>query len=87
MTAVMIEGWRAGLNKVRLNQLLRQYGPYGLSSAKEEVDRILEGDCPTFSCADEAAAAAFCREANAIGAVCRPVEATATDGSVRAGSR
>jgi hypothetical protein len=66
----MITGWRNGLDKVRLNHLLRQYAGLALGEAKRMVDDLLAGHPVTFDATDPSAATAFCRSANEIGANC-----------------
>ncbi len=70
MTRAELTGWREGLNKVRLNHLLRQYGGLGLADAKEAVDRLLSGERVAVACADEKAARSFCEQATSVGATC-----------------
>jgi hypothetical protein len=38
MTQVELTGWREGLNKVKLNVLLRRLAGLGLSDSKQTVD-------------------------------------------------
>jgi ribosomal protein L7/L12 len=76
MTRTELTGWREGLNKIKLNQLLRQYGGLGLADAKEAVDRLLAGERVAVPCADEDKARSFCEQAIAAGADCAgPVRA------------
>ena len=73
MTRVTITGWREGLNKVRLNRLLRDHAGYDLAAAKRAVDELLDGQSLTFETPDPETASAFCLPADAAGAICRTV--------------
>jgi hypothetical protein len=70
MTRVELTGWRPGLNKVKLNQLLRQFGGLGLADSKANVDRLLAGERVSVECADDEAARSFCEQARLVGADC-----------------
>jgi hypothetical protein len=70
MTRVTITSWEEGLNKIRLNHLLREHARYGLREAKEAVDQLLSGEIVTFESPDPESAVAFCRAAREIGAIC-----------------
>jgi hypothetical protein len=70
MTRVTIVGWEEGLNKVRLNDLLRESAGFRLGEARRAVDQVLGGESVSFESTEPEAATAFCRSARAIGAVC-----------------
>lgn len=44
MRILVLDGWRAGLNKVALTKLLRERTDISLAAAKRQVDRLLDGD-------------------------------------------
>jgi hypothetical protein len=69
---VTVSDWTTGFNKVRFNDLLRQYAGFRLGEAKRAVDRILDHEPLTIEIADETAAGEFSRKAVEIGAVIRP---------------
>lgn len=68
MTTVSLNGWREGLNKVRLNHLLRQYLHLGLADAKHAVDELLEGRPLVYEFPDQASASLFGQSASELGA-------------------
>ena len=70
MIKITIAGWERGLNKVELNHLLRRHAAYGLSEAKNLVDRLLSGEVVSFAIEDENSARVFCSSAKVIGADC-----------------
>jgi hypothetical protein len=78
MTTVTITGWREGLNKVELNDLLRQHAGCGLGEAKRAVDQLLAGEPLTYEFPDGESASAFRRSASAVGAVCSSGTANGT---------
>lgn len=68
MIRITLTGWHTGLDKVRLNHLLRQYAGLTLAGAKRAVDDLLAGRPASFE-ANEADADAFCRAATEAGAI------------------
>jgi hypothetical protein len=44
MANVVITGWRAGFDKIRLTKLLQEHAQLRLSEAKRSTDRVLAGD-------------------------------------------
>jgi hypothetical protein len=70
MTTVKITGWHEGLNKVKLNHLLRAHAGYGLAAAKRAVDALLAGETLSIEMPDTDSASAFCQSADLVGAVC-----------------
>jgi ribosomal protein L7/L12 len=70
MATVTISGWRVGLNKVRLNHLLRQHTGCGLGEAKNAVDQLLAGQTLAFEFTDGRAAGEFRRSVEEVGAIC-----------------
>lgn len=70
MPTVHITGWREGLNKVALNELIRQHAGHGLRAAKETVDDLLLHNAVSIEFPTAENAEEFCRSAEAIGVVC-----------------
>lgn len=65
---VKIVGWRAGLQKISLNRLLREYSStFSLASAKQAVDDILDNKIVEFDLSDQRARE-FAEKATEIGA-------------------
>ena len=67
---VSVTGWKRGLKKIGLNRLLRLHAGLGLAEAKRCVDSLLDGHAFECEFGDMESAAAFCRAASAIGAIC-----------------
>jgi hypothetical protein len=67
---VHIIGWKEGLNKVRLNHLLRQYTHLGLAEAKSNVDELLLGGRIMIDCDSPELAREFVEQAASLGAIC-----------------
>ncbi len=68
---VILTGWRRGLLKISLNQLLREGAGYSLTSAKAAVDRLLKREPVEVDLPSREAAVAFLRRASELGAIGR----------------
>jgi hypothetical protein len=53
MKIIEITGWLPGFGKISMNRLLREEFGYSLSTAKNAVDAILDGQKIILSCAEE----------------------------------
>ena len=69
MITVTVTGWRQGLLKISLTQLIREYSGRGLATAKHEVDALLEGTPFSIQFDDPTIAAEFARKAEELGAI------------------
>jgi len=69
MPQVLILGWRPGLKSVSLIKLLQERTNYGLSMAKEIVDRCLEGETVAVEVATLMEAERLAGEASSLGAI------------------
>lgn len=76
MYRVTITGWKVGLKKISLNDLLREHAGYSLSQARQAVDGLLAGRSFAFDVSDERSVILFCESATAIGAICEWREVT-----------
>ena len=71
MTAVIMNGWREGLQKVALTKLQTELLHKPLREAKTNVDQLLEGNSIVFQLENNDTAAFFMAKAQALGAFCR----------------
>ncbi len=71
MTAIVLNGWREGLQKVSLTKLQTKLLHKSLKEAKENVDRLLAGQRIELQVEDRALAADFVVQAQALGAACQ----------------
>jgi len=69
MAVLVFSGWRPGLRKISLTNLLHSRATIPLAAAKQHVDDILDGQEVRISLADLDTAAGIARAANALGAV------------------
>jgi ribosomal protein L7/L12 len=69
MPKVRIVGWRAGLQKIPMNSVLREHLPLGLKDAKRYVDDTLNGKTSTFTFADAESADALAKALDELGAM------------------
>jgi len=69
MPQVLILGWRPGLKSVSLIKLLQERTNYGLSMAKEIVDRCLKGETVAVEVATLMEAERLAHEASSLGAI------------------
>jgi hypothetical protein len=67
MSQVRLSGWKPGLEKVRLNHLLREQAGLSLSAAHAVVNRLLNGESVAIDLSDSVAAQTFAESANALG--------------------
>ena len=71
MTAVILTGWREGLQKVALTKLQTELLHKPLKEAKTNVDKLLAGSAIALEVENSAVAAHFMVQAQALGAFCR----------------
>jgi hypothetical protein len=70
---VTVADWRAGFNKVKFDDLLREYAGLGLGDAKRATDRLLDHKPLEIEIADEGGDSEFSRRAIEIGAILEPL--------------
>jgi hypothetical protein len=70
MPKVILTGWKPGLRKVSLTELLQRHVNPSLVQAMGYVDRLLNGESITVDFSYGHDAADFAREATALGAIC-----------------
>ena len=68
MVSVHIVGWRRGLRKVSVTQLLNDQLGCGLAEAKRCTERLLDGQLVVLDLLDGTSAAALVRALDALGA-------------------
>ena len=71
MTAVIMSGWREGLQKVALTKLQTELLHKPLREAKTNVDNLLAGSAVALEVESRVVAAHFVAQAQALGAFCR----------------
>lgn len=71
MVIVMFVGWRAGLKKVSLTELLQHRTHLSLKEAKDSVDKLLDGQQISISCSSLTEADELVKAATALGAECK----------------
>jgi hypothetical protein len=71
MSKVILAGWRPGLEKVRLNHLLREQAGLSLLDAKNGVDELLHGGSVVVEIADADSAMRFAEQAQVLGTTSR----------------
>jgi ribosomal protein L7/L12 len=74
MPKVVIKRWKPGLQKVSLTKLLQDRAGFSLASAKECVDRVLDGETVSIAQANLEEAITLAREITKLGAVCEVKE-------------
>lgn len=70
MTRVIFRGWREGLKKISLSELQVEKLGLSLRVAKENVDRLLNGQEIVFEIEDEQVAYSFYESAENLGVIC-----------------
>lgn len=85
MAKVIITGWRAGLDKIRLTKLLHEQAQLRMSEAKRSTDRALAGDTVILDVEDDACLDRLLHEFDEIGVTTRHAdsEQNAADRSSR----
>ena len=69
MPKLNIVGWRPGLQKISMNDVLRVHFPLGLKDAKGCVDAVLAGQSVSFTFDDSSKAMALAQALADVGAV------------------
>ena len=70
MSIVIMNGWRAGMQKVSLSQLQVEFLQIPLKNAKDNVDKLLEGQIIKINVDNEYIATEFVRRAEKLGVDC-----------------
>ncbi len=70
MITITINDWRIGLQKVALTKLQVEFFNLGLKEAKENVDKLLDGEKIIIKTNDLSLAKEFISKAEQIGASC-----------------
>ena len=68
---LVIIGWKPGIKRISLLDLVRQHNHLGLKAGKATVDGLLDGKEIMIECNDEAQYLALREEVERLGAVCR----------------
>ena len=68
---LVITGWKPGIKRISLLDLVRQHNHWGLKAGKEAVDGLLDGKEIVIECKDEAQYFAVRQEVERLGAICR----------------
>jgi hypothetical protein len=71
MNTVIFTGWKEGLKKISLTNLLREKADLSLTQAKLNVDAIVDGVTIEVNCSTVSKMESLFKEATAIGAVCK----------------
>jgi hypothetical protein len=77
MIQIRFTGWQPGLQKVKLDKLLRDRVPMRLADAKRIVDRLLDGQEVYVQVESETAASEIVASARSAGAICERVDSVA----------
>ena len=70
MTKVIMKSWREGMKKVSLSKLQVELLKTTLTIAKQNVDRLLDGEIVVLEIEQESIAVEFCENAEKIGVDC-----------------
>jgi len=70
MASIVLTGWRPGLRKVSLANLLKDKCDLSLSQAKACVDRLVDGECVQISVSSPEIAQAIMADIKHLGAEC-----------------
>jgi hypothetical protein len=71
MAIVVITGWRAGFDKIRLTKALHGHAQLRLSEAKRSTDRVLAGDTVILEIEDDGRLDRLLRDFEMIGVTAR----------------
>lgn len=73
MIHIRLKGWRTGLKKIALTELIYHNTALSLAEAKHCVDQLVNGDAVDITISDAATANTFVEQAVALGAICEVV--------------
>jgi len=73
MTHIRMNGWRTGLKKISLTELIYHNTSLSLAEAKNCVDQLIQGDAVVIPVSDTTLATTFIEQATALGAICEMV--------------
>jgi len=71
MNTVIFTGWKEGLKKISLTNLLREKAGLSLTQAKLNVDAIVDGVTIEVKCSTISKMESLVREATELGAICK----------------
>ncbi|MGE0541326.1 MAG: hypothetical protein AB7R89_14225 [Dehalococcoidia bacterium] len=71
MARIVITGWRAGFDKIRLTKLLQDHAHLRLPEAKRSTDRVLAGDTVLLEVEDDGRLDRLLRDFELIGVTAR----------------